>query len=87
MSRRLNTTLDIITPNVRGPEDIDLGEQRIAFFEKALRKHSTEDLVLLLRTVQSDAANSEELYQRGAADMLLYLLGMTHKPPVLEETE
>lgn len=77
--------IDIVMPLIRGPKDIELGERRLAFFERARSRHKTEELVMLLRTVQGDEASNPNLYQRGVADMLQYLLGITHKPPLSEQ--
>lgn len=75
--------LDIIYPITRGPVDVALSQERLQFFRKNLSKRTPEDLMLMLRTVQRDA-NGANLYQRGVADTLQYLLGITNTPPVIE---
>lgn len=76
--------LDIVAPNTRGAVDMALGEERLRYLRENLKQHTPENLMLLLTTVQRDAANSGNLYQKGVADTLQYLLGITKTPPVVQ---
>nr|WP_086940036.1 hypothetical protein [Thaumasiovibrio occultus] len=61
--------------------DKQLDADRIDFCAKHLRGHTAQALLTLLENVQSDHAISGNTYQRGVADTLQYLLGISHTPP------